>query len=88
MIILKAPKLTCVRPMDSLKIDAGRVMILLEPKIKKVIKKEPKSEHRVNTLSFFVYKTFFLSKVIIYKIIDMTIVMNVISPTFILISNH
>lgn len=88
MIILRVPKLTWVSPMDSLKIDAGRVIILLEPKIKKVIRKEPTREQRVHTLSFFVSITFFLSKVIIYKIIDMNIVMNIISPTFILISNH
>jgi hypothetical protein len=88
MIILKVPKLILVSPMDSLKIDAGRVIILLEPKMKKVITKETKSEHRVNTLSFFLYIIFFLSKVIIYKIIDINIVKNMIRPTFILISNH
>jgi hypothetical protein len=88
IIILIVSKLIWVSPNASLKIEAGSVIILLDPKSKNVIRMEIKKEHSVNILSFFVTITFFLIKAIVNRIIDSSIVRNVISPTFILISNH
>jgi hypothetical protein len=87
-IILKIPKLKFVRPKTSLKIDAGRIVILFAPRIIKVNIIEMNSEHKVNSLSDLLWILIFLNRENVYIIIAISIPIKTISPTFILISSH